>query len=74
MAILGFDARESLNQIACPMLIIGGDEDKTVGIQASRELNERIAGSKLHVYKVLGHAAYEENRDFNQRVLAFLEG
>lgn len=72
-AILGFDAYDALDKITCPTLIIGGEEDKTVGIQASYELNERIAGSALHVYPGLGHAAYEEARDFNRRVLEFLE-
>ena len=73
-AILGFDSSGELNKITCPTLIIGGDEDKTVGVQASYDLHERIAGSALHVYHGLGHAAYEEAKDFNQRVFAFLEG
>ncbi|MBR1684945.1 MAG: alpha/beta hydrolase [Clostridia bacterium] len=72
-AILGFSAREELDQIDCPTLVIGGAEDQTVGIQASYELHERIHGSQLHVYQDLGHAAYEEAKDFNERVLAFLE-
>lgn len=72
-AILGFDAYAELDQIACPTLILGGEEDKTVGVRASYELKERIAGSTLHVYPGLGHAAYEEATDFNQRVFAFLE-
>ena len=72
-AILGFDASGELDRIACPALIIGGEEDRTVGIRASYALKEGIAGSKLHVYPDLGHAAYEEAKDFNQRVFAFLE-
>lgn len=54
-------------------LVIGGAEDKTAGIRASYELHERIHGSQLHVYQDLGHAAYEEAKDFNERVFAFLE-
>lgn len=72
-AILGFDAYEEIQRIACPTLIIGGDDDKTVGIKASYELNEQISDSRLYVYKGLGHAAYEEAPDFNERVLRFLE-
>jgi pimeloyl-ACP methyl ester carboxylesterase len=45
-----------------------------VGIEASYEMKERIAGSELYVYPGLGHAAYEEARDFNQRVYDFLRG
>ena len=72
-AILGFDASDDLNRIKCPTLIIGGEEDKTVGIHASCELKERIPGSELYVYPGLGHAAYEEAPDFNERVFSFLD-
>ena len=72
-AILSFDASQEVSGIACPTLIVGGDEDRIVGIEASHELNEMIAGSELYVYKGLGHAAYEEAKDFNERVFAFLE-
>ena len=71
-AILGFNACEDLYRITCPTLIIGGNDDKTVGIEASYEMKERIAGSALYVYPGLGHAAYEEAKDFNQRVFDFL--
>ena len=72
-AILSFDAFEELPRISCPVLIIGGGEDKIVGVQASYELKERIPHSELYVYKGLGHAAYEEAPDFNDRVFRFLE-
>ena len=72
-AILAFDASEELKKITCPVLIIGGAEDKIVGIEASRELHERIPDSEIYVYAGLGHAAYEEAKDFNKRVFDFLE-
>ena len=72
-AILSFDALQELSGIACPTLILGGDTDKIVGVEASYEMKERIPGSELYVYPGLGHAAYEEAADFNQRVLNFLE-
>lgn len=72
-AILGFDASSKLNRIACPTLIIGGETDKTVGVQASYEMQEQIRNSTLYVYPGLGHAAYEEAKDFNPRVFRFLE-
>ena len=71
-AILGFDARADLDKITCPTLIIGGEEDRTVGIEGSYELKEGIPGSELFVYPGLGHAAYEEAADFNDRVYEFL--
>lgn len=73
-AILGFDAWDELERIACPTLILGGEADRTVGIQASYELKERIGDSQLYVYPGLGHGAYEEAGDFYPRVFRFLEG
>ena len=72
-ATLSFDARAELKKIPCPTLIIGGAEDHIVGPEASRELAEGIPGSQLYLYPGLGHAAYEEAGDFNQRVFAFLK-
>ena len=72
-AILGFDARDELGRISCPTLILAGEDDKIVGAEASHELHECIAGSELFVYPGLGHAAYEEASDFNERIFAFLE-
>ena len=72
-AILSFDASAELSKIACPTLIIGGEDDKIVGAEGSHELHEAIPGSELYVYKGLGHAAYEEAKDFNKRVFEFLE-
>lgn len=73
-AILAFDARGELGRIACPTLILGGEEDRIVGAEASRELHAAIAGSELILYPSLGHAAYEEAKDFNERIFRFLEG
>ena len=72
-AILSFDAVFELPKISCPVLIIGGETDRIVGKEASYELKEKIPGSELFVYKGLGHAAYEEAEDFNERVFRFLE-
>ena len=71
-AILNFDAREELSKIECPTLIMAGDEDKTVGIDAADELHSGIAGSKLHIFKGLGHGAFEESKDFYDIVLKFI--
>ena len=72
-AIMGFDVTAELETIVCPTLIIGGEEDKIVGVEASREMYEKIPNSELFLYPGLGHAAYEEAKDFNQRVFSFIE-
>lgn len=61
-----------LDKILCPTLVIGGDCDRIVGSDASRELADRIKGCELFIYNRLGHAAYEEAKDFNKRVLDYL--
>ena len=72
-AILNFDATEEVKKLSCPTLILGGEEDKTVGAQGSRELHELIAGSELYIYPGYGHAVFEEAKDFNARMLEFLK-
>ena len=72
-AILRFDALPELGKIQCPTLILAGEQDKTVGAEASQILHDRIAKSTLYIYPGLGHAAFEEAPDFNQRVCNFLE-
>lgn len=71
-ACLGCKAHEELQKIQCPVLVIGGEKDQVVGADASREIAEQL-GCRIHMYKDLGHAAYEEAKDFNQRVYDFLQ-
>ena len=70
-AILDFDAREELHRISCPTFIISGDDDKTVGNDAGIELNRAISTSELFVYEGLGHGAFEEAKDFYDRIFEF---
>lgn len=70
-AILGFDARPELHKIKCPTLIIAGDDDNTVGNDAPNELHAAITGCETFIYKGLGHGAYDEGKDFYDRILEF---
>ena len=72
-AILGFDTTSELHRICAPTLIVAGADDQIVGTEAAGQLHEAIANSQLYVYPNLGHAAYEEAPDFNDRVFRFLE-
>ena len=72
-AILKFDARDELHKIKCPTLIISGDDDNTVGNDAPYELQNGIENSSLHIYKGLGHSAFEEAKDFYDRIFEFLD-
>ena len=72
-AILNFDARDELKDIKCPTLIISGDDDKTVGNEAPYLLEKGIINSRIFIYKGLGHGAFEEAKDFYDRVFGFCE-
>ena len=72
-ACLTCDSYEDLDRITCPTLVIGGREDKVVGGAASEEIAHRL-GCECCLYDGLGHAAYEEAKDFNRRVYDFLMG
>ena len=69
-ACLTCDAYDELDRIECSVLVIGGSEDKIVGEEASLEIAKKI-NCDIYIYKGLGHALYEEAKDFNSRVLAF---
>lgn len=60
-----------LTKIKCPTLVIGGVDDKIVTSKASEEIADKIENSQLYMYQGLGHAAYEEAKDFNARVIEF---
>ncbi len=68
---LTHDAFDDLPRIACPTLVIGGEEDRIVTGEASREIAEHIPVCALHMYPGLGHGLYEEAPDFLTRVAAF---
>ena len=71
-ACLGCESYYELDKIKCPVLVIGGRQDKLVGIKASEEMAEKL-GCDIYIYEDLGHAAYEEAKDFNQRVYNFFK-
>ncbi|MDE7333740.1 MAG: alpha/beta hydrolase [Lachnospiraceae bacterium] len=71
---LRHNAHDELNKIICPVLIIGGDCDKITEAASAMAIADKINGSELFIYKGLGHAVYEEAKDFNERVLDFLMG
>ena len=63
---------EELERIQCPVLVLGGKQDKVVGSKAAEEIAEKL-GCEIYQYDDLGHAAYEEAKDFNQRVYDYLQ-
>ncbi len=70
-ACLTCNTYEDLDKIQCPVLVLGGKQDKIVGGKASEEIAEKLK-CQIYMYENLGHAAYEEAKDFNDRILNFL--
>ena len=73
VSCLKHDSLTILEKINCPTLIIGVEKDDVLGIEASVELHQHIKDSQLIILPECGHALYEQNKDFQKRVLVFLE-
>ena len=71
-ACLQHDTFSRLSEIRHQTLIIGGEQDRALGVRASREMAAQIPNAALKLYPQWGHGLYEEAKDFNQVVLDFL--
>ena len=71
-ACLTCETYERLNEIKCPVLVLGGGKDKIVTKEGSLEIAERIC-CECYIYKDLAHEAYNEAKDFNKRIYDFFE-
>ena len=68
----GFDIREDLNKIACPVLVLGSKDDQVVGGEASVQIAAQIQDRVLYMYEGYGHAAYDLAPDYRERMKRFL--
>lgn len=64
---------DDLDKIKCHTLVIGGRQDRIVGVNSSKEIANRISNSELYLYEEYGHAVYEEAKDFNEKVLEYFK-
>ena len=71
-ACLTHNSYDELDKIKCPTLIIGGMKDRIVTGRASVEIAEKIPGSRLFIYGELGHGLFQEAKDFQNRIISFL--
>lgn len=67
------DAFERLGSVTAPTLVIGGEQDHSLGGAASREIAGQIPGAELKMYPQWGHGLYEEAGDFLETVMEFLK-
>ena len=73
VSCLKHDSLDFLEKINCPTLIIGAEKDDVLGVDGSLGLQQHIKESQLIILPGCGHALYEQNEDFQKRVLVFLE-
>ena len=59
-----------LNEIKCPVFVIGGQKDKVTTGEACEEIAEKL-GCNIYMYENLGHAMYEEAQDFTEMIYDF---
>lgn len=71
-ACLTHDAYESLRRVTAPTFVIGGEKDLALGGEPSKEIADKIPNAELRMYAQWGHGLYEEAKDFNDTLLAFL--
>lgn len=69
-AIKSFDVYDKLDQIKCPVLVLGDENDKVIGPKASHDIAGRL-GCHIHMYDKYSHAVYDEAPDIKSRIKDF---
>ena len=73
--IQGFDVTSQLRRIACPVLVIGSNDDRVLGGEASEIIAEQLkdrTDCELYMYDGYGHAVYDLAPDYQKRLLDFM--
>ncbi|MGO9489625.1 MAG: alpha/beta fold hydrolase [Solirubrobacteraceae bacterium] len=73
-AIVDFDVRERLPEIACPTLIVWGDGDLLINVKDADLFQQLIPDSRKVVFEDTGHMAMlEQPARFNELLSGFLD-
>ncbi|MCR4593809.1 MAG: alpha/beta hydrolase [Clostridiales bacterium] len=67
----GFDIREQMESIQCPVLAVGSKDDKLFGPEGSLQIAEKTKDGEAYIYDGYGHALYDTAPDFKKRILEF---
>jgi pimeloyl-ACP methyl ester carboxylesterase len=67
-----FDVYDRLEEIKCPLFVIGASRDMVLGEETSREIIEKL-NCRGYIYEGYGHGAYDEAPDYRARVKEFLD-
>lgn len=76
-AIRGFDAREEIQKIQCPVMVLGASDDLVLGTDAAEKIAEHFKDREdfvLYMYSGFGHAAFDTAPDYRKRLADFFEG
>ena len=71
-ACLNHNSFDRLPQIRAATLVVGGEQDKVADPAQSHLIAKYIPGARLLMYPQWGHGLYDEEKNFNKTVLAFL--
>ena len=73
VALAAFDVREDLVRVGCPTLVVAGERDATVALEAKQEVVRGIPSARLVVVPDSGHAThYDQPEIFNRIALEFI--
>ena len=71
----GFDVRDRLKEIACPVLVLGAKDDAVLAPDAAQMYADAFGGREdctIYEYDGYGHAAFDMAPDYRERMLRFL--
>jgi pimeloyl-ACP methyl ester carboxylesterase len=72
-ALIGYDVRDRLPEIACPTLIVWGDRDRLITVHDADVFEELIPNSRKVIFEDTGHMAMLERPEaFNELLSGFL--
>jgi pimeloyl-ACP methyl ester carboxylesterase len=73
-ALSSHDAAARLHRIACPVLVLAGEDDSVAPVRYSGQIQELIPQARLVILRGVGHAPpLEDAGQFNARLAEFLE-
>ena len=75
LAMLQYDATETLAEINVPTMVVAGRDDKTCTLEASRHMAATIPNAELVVIESAKHCGFLEfNEQFKEAILRFTAG
>lgn len=74
-ALVDYDIRDDLPSVSCPALIVWGEKDRVVGVEAAEEYRREIPHAKFVMMEDTGHVPMiERPEEFNELLDEFLAG